>query len=193
LRNSSDLKRVANFLNYGWIHGRKALKNDPGMEQLREQLKEDLRPVLRSKVPEDALGTIYQKSVTINPIEVTQNGELVGVLSLNEERMKPGLTRLEFVVNGQPYGQLTVDYKRSPLDEYRVALYRAVWRAIFDRTIGKLRQCGWCEQYFLNKVPRQAYCRSQCKTKAKHEQGKKRVQNWRKNQKKKQAEEQREG
>ena len=180
MRYTDNLKRVANFLNHGWVHGRKGLKNNPGIERLRGELKQDLRRVLNYKVPADFLGALYQKSIAIPPIAVTANGELVGSLLLIEGRFKPGLTTLEFVMNDQAFGKLPIDYQLSELDEYRAALYKIVYRAVFDRTIGKLRQCGWCEQYFLSTVPRQAYCGPQCRTEARHEQIKNRVQKWRK-------------
>lgn len=186
MRYTDGLKGVANFLNHGWVYGR--IKGAT-VEGLREELKQDLRRVLGTKVPMDLLGPIGQKSVAIPLIDVTANGEMVGHLSLIEGRFKPGLTTLEFVMNGQTYGSLTIDYKLSPTDEFRAALYKIIWRAIFDRRIGNLRQCPRCARFFLSKFSREAYCRPRCRTEAKRGQVKKRVQNWRKNQKKKQVEE----
>lgn len=186
MRYTDGLKTLANFLNHGSVDGR--LKGGQEVERLREELKQDIRRVLSTKVPLYRLGVIHQKSVTIRPIDVTANGEHVGSLLLLEGRIKPGLTTLEFVdENGQLLGPLTIDYKLTPLDEYRAALYKVVWQAIFDRRIGKLRQCPRCERFFLSKFSREAYCRRRCKTEAKHEQVKRRVQKWRKKQK--QAEE----
>jgi hypothetical protein len=185
MRNTSDLNRVANFLNHGWIVSQKRVRDNPEIEQkisvLREELKNDLRPVLFSKIPEEALGNIYKKSIAVPPtIDVTADGEVVGFLSLMEGRVKPGITTLQFVVNGQSFGHLQIDYNRSPLEEYRAALYKTVWNAIFNKTIGKLKLCPRCRRYFLNKAPRQRYCSANCTAEVNREQARRRVKKWRK-------------
>lgn len=175
IRNINALSQIANFVNYGRVAGRKRLKDEPGVERLREELKLDLIPVLSSKTPQNFLPVTYREKNYLPPIEVTANGGVVGYLLLNEKRITSGLTTLEFP-NGQ---KLIFDCKISPLDEFRAALYSVVSDAILSRRIGKLRRCPRCGRLFVSKLPRQVYYPAKCTKDATRESAKHRVKKWR--------------